>query len=488
MPKYLFLAMAIILLLVTVKAEAALQKSSLAIYVDGRQIETNTVAYVDNHKVWVAAEAIGKFGRDKVNLDTAAGRILIDFSRPDFRLENEELTNLVRSGIRLNFPVRTIGGKPYINLHSLEPLFDISYHYYSVNNLPALTVGLQTTSLDVQLNKPRVSKAIPGKINLVWDYISDNSRNLAEEKHIEGLDVLSPTWFAIVDEDGLVANKADLKYVEEAHAKNYQVWALITNSFDKELTKEILANDKAKENIIKQMIFYSSLYNLDGINIDFENIYDDDKDSLSAFVQDLTKALKKQNVTVSLDVTVPSNTSDWSRCYDREKLGSIVDYVMVMTYDEHWRTSPVSGPVASLDWVEKGVAATLNYVPKEKLLLGIPFYTREWEETTEYSRIKVKARTLSMEQAEKRVKEMNAPMTWLDDKGLYYTEYSKDDKLYRIWLEEERSVSLKAGLVSKYGLAGAASWRKDFEMPQIWEILKTELKPQEPQVEKKSKS
>lgn len=293
------------------------------------------------------------------------------------------------------------------------------------------------------------------------------------------MDIVSPTWFAVVDETGLVRSNADADYVKNAHANGYKVWALVTNSFNPALTHQILTNDAAQENIAKQLLQYAETYQLDGINIDFENIYDYDKDRFVGFVEKLSKTLRAHNLVVSIDITIPSNTPNWSKCYDRQRLGAAVDYVMLMTYDEHWSKSPKSGSVASLPWVENGVKNTLSFVPKEKLLLGIPFYTREWQETTdELGKVTVKAKTMSMAAVQKTIDAYNLQPVWLPDLGQHYVEYEKNDVLHKIWIEDAQSIALKAELVQKYDLAGAASWRKGFEAHHIWNVLNNALRPE----------
>lgn len=434
-------------------------------------------AYTDKYQLWLPITSVKSHIHDSIFIDHRENKAFITFSLPSFRLETEQLDRMISNGVELNFPLKEINGQLYINMYGLEKLFGIATVLHDDNKTVSISDDPHTGFLHpAKLNKVRKKEAHQGKLNLVWDHVFDQSRDLAKEQKITGLDIISPTWFAVVSEDGQVISKADMKYVQDAHDKGYKVWALVSNSFDRELTKKILASETAKQNIIKQLVVYASVYNLDGINIDFENVYDEDKDKLTQFIGALTAALKEQNLVVSIDVTVPSSSPFWSACYDRKALGKIVDYMMVMTYDEHWRTSPVAGSVASIGWVEKGIAAMLTYVPKEKLLMGIPFYTREWEETTVPDGIKVKSKALSMAQADKIVQSYKSDVVWLEDKGQHYTEYSKDDKRYRIWLEDDKSISLKANLVHKYQLAGAASWRKDFEKPYIWDILNQILK------------
>lgn len=339
----------------------------------------------------------------------------------------------------------------------------------------ASPVGAQPSAAGQSLLHGQPQSA--AKINLVWDHIYDASRNQVKLDKIDGLDIVSPTWFAVVDETGLIHSKADIGYVNDAHSKGYKVWALVSNSFNPDLTHSVLASSEAQENIIRQLLEYAAAYKLDGINIDFENIYENDKDRFSEFVEKLAKRLKEKNLTVSIDVTVPSNTPNWSKCYDRKRLGAAVDYVMVMTYDEHWRKSPVSGSVASLPWVEKGIQNTLALVPREKVLLGIPFYTREWEESIDAAGKKtVSAKTMTMAAVQQTIDEHNLHPVWLPDAGQYYVEYEKNNKTYKIWIENAHSIALKTELVHKYGLAGVASWRKGFEAKHIWNILNNNLR------------
>ena len=179
---------------------------------------------------------------------------------------------------------------------------------------------------------------------------------------------------------------------------------------------------------------------------DFENIYDSDKDALSRFVEEATGELHKQGITVSMDITVASDTANWSSCYDREVLGKTVDYLVLMAYDEHGRLSKTAGSVASINWVENGVKNLIAQVPPEKVILGVPLYMRLWEES---SIGRVTASTLSMAQADELKKAKKAKSIWLPNEGQYYFSYRENGKTYHVWQEEAKSLQLKAALVRK---------------------------------------
>lgn len=310
-------------------------------------------------------------------------------------------------------------------------------------------------------------------INITWEYVYEKTPDISDEEKIQGLDVVVPTWFSLSNE-GNVINKGDFNYVKDAHEKEYKIWGLVDNSFDPELTSKVIRNEEIKNRVISQIAFYASLYNLDGINIDFENVYYEDKDALVKFVEDLTYILKQQNLMVSIDVTVPGGSKRWSKVYDRERLAKIVDYVALMAYDEHWATSPVSGSVASIGWVEKGIQRSLESIPKEKLLLGIPFYTRVWEETKgENGKIEVSSKAIPIKNVEEILKKYDAVVTWDEKTGQYFATYEKDNSTYKVWIEDTESIKLKIQMAKKYGLKGIASWRKGYEYDKVWEVINT---------------
>ena len=311
---------------------------------------------------------------------------------------------------------------------------------------------------------------IKGKINLVWDQIWSKT-DMSKVEVIDGLDVISPTWFQLSNKDGELINRADIRYVEWAHNNNYKVWALLSNSFnDADVTREFLNNTDSRDNLIRKILAYSALYKLDGINIDFENLTAEDKDALTQFVREITPLLREQGLTVSIDINTAA-------CYDREALAQVVDYIIVMTYDQHWKGSPEAGSVAQVTWVEKMVQKYLETIPREKLVLGMPLYTRLWkEETGEDGGISLSSEALSMEQAREFIKKNAADVQWDEESGQFYEEARDKNIVYKMWLEDKNSINLRLGLVHKYKLAGAASWSKNFGIQEVWEVINTNLK------------
>lgn len=445
--------------------------------------------FIDDGKIEsaAAAEALQVDGRlllpvsfiqneiyDNVVLDEREKQLKLRFGLPRVNFGSAKLDRLIFSKTTFALPYQTIDGKRYVDGSVAQKLLGFTTKERKAGIV--ISSNVYSSFAPLTLNAAGKRPDIAGqKINLAWQPTFEAETNLATNEKHDGLNVVAPSWFEITQSDGFIKNNADLGYVRKAHEKGYQVWALITNRFDPDLTRRVLASESARQNVVKQLAAYTRLYELDGINLDFENVYDSDRDALTAFVGEIAAGLKEVGATVSMDVTVPSNVSQWSSCYDRKSLGKIVDYVMVMAYDEHWRTSPVSGSVASIGWVERGVVNTLKEVPAQKVVLGVPFYMREWEENRADGS-GVRAKTMTMQRAEETIREKGLRPVWLEDQGQYYFEYESGDKRYRVWQEERRSIELKLGLVDKYALAGAAAWRKGFEKPEIWSVMREKLK------------
>ena len=395
-----------------------------------------------------------------------------------------------RRSLRLEIPLLEEGWGAYLPADLVESLYGVRQRRHRVSGLVILEgpAGAASRSSDrsagghsgpLPVPSPGPSEALPGLpplINLTWEQVTPINPDTSRIGPLPGVNVVSPTWFHLVDSSGEVSNYADLAYTRWAHGRGYRVWGLVTNSFDPGLTRAVLGTEKGRREVIRRLLAYARLYELDGINVDFENVYLQDGRNLVRLVEELTPPAHRMGLTVSIDVTVKSPNPTWSLFFDRRALGRVVDYMAVMTYDETPAASPVAGPVASLPWVEKGLVGVLEEVPREKLLLGVPFYTRLWKETPlGGGRVRTTSLALSMEEAESLLRERGLTPRWDPDAGQHFAAFEEGGSRYRIWLEDDRSMAARASLVVKYRLAGIASWRRGYEKPTTWKVIATEL-------------
>lgn len=314
-----------------------------------------------------------------------------------------------------------------------------------------------------------------GKINLVWDMTYSKKYMEFSREKSPGIDIWSPTWFEIIDREGTIKNRANPEYVEWAHNNGWQVWGLVANAFnDIEGTSIILNSTELRHNVIRQILAYAALYDLDGINLDFENIYLKDKDAYTQFVREISPLLREQGLVVSVAVGVPGGSETWSLSHDRRALGETVDFVCLMTYDQNW---PAPGSSAELQWVEDRLVATLEEVTPDRLLLGIPLYTRLWAEEEVDGKMKTSyLAALTIDGVWKRVEENDATVVWNPSQGQYHATYEKDGRTIKMWIEDADAVNAKTSLVHKYNLAGSCVWAANFANESVWPVFERNLK------------
>ncbi|WP_235338427.1 glycosyl hydrolase family 18 protein [Paenibacillus wulumuqiensis] len=313
------------------------------------------------------------------------------------------------------------------------------------------------------------------KVNLTWEAIYEKRRDPHTIGELPGVNVISPTWFEIIDGSGNVRSKADMEYVNWAHHRGIEVWALLSNGFNADRTTEALSSYENRRHIITQMIEYARVYQLDGINIDFESVHTSDGPNVTQFIRELKPLAARHSLVLSMDVTPKSNSELWSKFLDRESLAPSLDYMMVMAYDEHWAASPIAGSVASLDWTEKAMRRVLeeDEVPADKLILGIPLYTRIWTEKSENGATKVSSKAVGMESIAKLLTEKKLKPRLDQASGQNYVEYKEKGATYKIWIEDEVSLAARVELARKLQLGGIASWTRSLGDEHAWDILST---------------
>lgn len=331
----------------------------------------------------------------------------------------------------------------------------------------------QTTRETVYAGPEYTSIHLDEKVNLVWhqiDYQEMNSQFAEDTADVTGVNVISPTWYFLADSEGEITSFADADYVKSAHKKNMQVWALISNfSADVDSTT-LLASRAARQKVQNYLIGQAKEIGFDGINIDFEGIAQEAGCDYVQFIRELSILCRKNGIILSVDVPVPM---DFSKYYNREELGNVCDYVIMMGYDEHYAGSDIVGSVASMDFEETGIQNMLTEVSKDKLISAIPFYTRLWyTETLADGTANVTSEAYSMDNIEALLTEKGVTATYDESTGQQYAEWTDSDgKFCQVWLEDENSIAARAALVSKYELSGIAEWVLGREQSWVWNVI-----------------
>lgn len=305
------------------------------------------------------------------------------------------------------------------------------------------------------------------KINLAWHQVTSEAANAALGETIQnmaGVNVISPTWFSVTANEGTISSLASADYVNEAHSRGMEVWGLIDNFNPDVSTLETLSSRSSREHIIQKLLEEAQRVGLDGINVDFEALTEEEAPHFIQFVRELSVVCRANNLVLSVDNPVPQFTG----FYNRKEQGIVADYVIIMGYDEHTTGSEEAGSVASLPFVKEGIEKTLQEVPKEKVINGIPFYTRLWTESNNGT---LSSEVMTMDAASQYIQENGIEVYWEKETAQNYGELLTDNGTQKIWLEDEQSIEEKMKLISQYELAGVASWKLGFERADVWNVI-----------------
>ncbi len=307
------------------------------------------------------------------------------------------------------------------------------------------------------------------KINLGWHQVMSEAANDTLGSAVmsnSGLNVISPTWFSLKSTDGDIRSIATREYVDKAHNMGMEVWALIDN-FDKDVsTFQTLSKTTSRTNLIRNLMNEVLKYDIDGINVDFEEVSYDAGEPFVQFIRELSIECRKEGIVLSVDNYVPRESTTH---YNRKEQGIVADYVIIMGYDEHWGSGGVAGSVASLGFVEDGIVQTLEEVPANKVINAVPFYTRVWKTNGD----KVTSEALDMETAKNFINKNGLTMTWNAVAGQNYGEIQKGNTLYQIWMEDKDSIEAKLAIMKKYNIGGVAAWKLGYETSDIWDMIAT---------------
>lgn len=326
-------------------------------------------------------------------------------------------------------------------------------------------------------------------INMAWHNVTNDTANsgvLEKIANSKGLTTIAPTWYHVKDTEGNLESISSAEYVNYAHQSNIEVWATVRDfdggisSYEESL--ELLSSTSNREKLINQLIAEALQVGLDGINVDFEKISEECGEHYIQFIRELSVRCRQNSLVLSVDNYVPKG---YNMQYDRKEQGIVADYVVIMGYDEHFGGSPEAGPVSSYDFVKDGIEETLKEVPAEKVISGIPFFTRLWKEIPKSEQelaeqagteegeypMKVTSDALGMSAAESVVETSGAEITRDENAKQDYATWTSGEETYKIWLENEESIEAKLKLMKKHKLAGTAAWALGQEKKSTWELI-----------------
>lgn len=304
--------------------------------------------------------------------------------------------------------------------------------------------------------------------------------------HIDRIDIVAPSAYN-VEEDGVVWGDVDPRVVALARAHDVEIVPLLVNrGFDQQKLHTLLADDAARARIGASLAELCRRHDYDGIQIDFENLSIHDRDAFTRFYRELNEALRPAGCGLSVAVVhrpdeLPGPTQyhkwlfdSWRGGYDLRALGEIGDFISIMSYSQHTRRTP-PGPQAGIPWVEDVVEYFLQFVPAEKLSVGIPVGSQHWytsyDEDITPELARSYSRQLSHSWAMGMLERHDAELQWSDEQQVGYAFFPVGGTFEWIFLEDARSFRAKLDLMRRHELRGFSVWVLGPEDPAIWEAL-----------------
>ena len=315
------------------------------------------------------------------------------------------------------------------------------------------------------------------RITIVWHYMDSESGNSSYENRtadMTGVDVISPTWFSLTDNEGNIRSIGKKSYVKKAHKDNLQVWGLVSDFSSDMDTSMVLASTAARRNCIGNLVSEAERLGLDGINLDFEYMEAPDGAAYSQFVREMSIACRKSGLVFSVDLACPY---EWNSYIDRKEVGTVADYLINMGYDEHYVGSE-AGSVASLAFEERAVRELIKMgIPERKIISGVPFYTRIWYTSwNDDGTMNINSEELSMGVVQTTLNTWGVTPVWDAETAQNYADWTLDNGVRcQIWIEDGESMARKILLIPKYNLGGTAAWVLGAQSDSIWQVISDNL-------------
>lgn len=427
-------------------------------------------------ETYIAADFVQQYTNVEYTVMEEPNRVLIIYQWGEVTYANVRKQDFIRMEASIKSPIIAVGnrGDKVAVLEQQDEWSKVRTEGGFIGYIPSKKLGdAYQETISREFEEPEyTSMKQDDKVNLVWHQITnmDSNYNLVYDiANMTGVNTISPTWFSISSNEGDISSLAYDGYVTEAHNKGLKVWGLVDNFSTEIDTATVLNSTSARENLTNQLIAAAIQYKLDGINVDFEALTEDAAEGYVQFMRELSVKCRNNSLVLSVDVPVPMPYTEF---YNRAELGVVSDYVIIMGYDEHYVGSE-EGSVASLPFEEQGIQDTLDDVPAEKIISGIPFYTRLWKIDANGE---VTSEAIGMDTADEYISANNVTTNWSEETSQDYGEYQDSEgNTYKIWLENEKSIAEKVKLVKEYNLAGVAAWKLGFERASIWEVITQNL-------------
>lgn len=425
--------------------------------------------------VYVAADFVKKYTNYNYTLFTDPNHVQIDtlWEETTYAEIKKDTAVRVLGGIKSPILEEVLAGSRVVILEQMETWAKVktenSYIGY-VENKYLKNITKEVPTKASHYVEPEYTSLVKDyKISMGW-YVGSSASFAELTANTKGMNVVAPMWFSLKDSEGNIRSVAETALVQAAHQKGMEVWAVVDDfnyaaDYGAQVDVDaVLASTSKREVLIENIISQALSCQLDGINIDFERVKSNSSEHFLQFLRELSIKCRGYGLVLSVDNYVPLNSKS---SYARAEQGRIVDYVVIMGYDEHWANCGEAGSVASINYVSNGLDNTIQDVKAEKVINALPFYTRVWK--TEGAT--VTDQSLTMKNTKDYISRNQIQTVWDEETCQNYAEWESGDVTYQVWFEDEDSIGVKLNVMQTKNIGGVAVWRLGYETPAVWELI-----------------
>ena len=436
-------------------------------------------AFIEGDAVYIAADYIKKFVNYSVDRYETHVQVYTQWDSKQIATVKKDTNIRVKGGIKSPILCDVAKGASVQVLEKMENWSAVktenSLIGYVENKFLAEETTVAETPVTDVITPEYTSVRMDGKVNLGFHAIGGQAGNDTLDSMVSesiGMNVIAPTWFSLSDNEGNYRSFGDSNYVKKAHDMGLQVWGVLDDfNYRLETGAEvdiytILSSTSKRKNLVQSITQKALELGMDGINLDFEKVSDEAGIHFVQFIRELSVLCRQNNLVLSSDNFVPFH---FNNHYRLDIQGQVLDYVIIMGYDEHWHGSGDPGSVASIGYVQDGIAKTVEMVPAEKIVNALPLYTILWKSeganvTDEY---------LTIKNTGEFINRIGITPTWDEETCQNYAEWEDGDAFYQIWFEDSQSIAAKLNVMEAKSIGGVAVWRLGYGNNPIWELLST---------------
>ena len=435
------------------------------------------IVYMENDTIYLALDYVKMFTNFSYEMYDQHMQVYTEWGTKDVATVKKNTAIRLRGGVKSEIVKDLAKGDQVEILEKMENWSKVksedSFIGYVENKMLEDEKQVEETPVTDYQMPEYTTNQLDGKVSLGWHSIGGVGGNDTLDSMVAGtigMNVIAPTWFSLRDNEGNFESFGTKAYVDRAHALGLEVWGVLDDFNYNNVHKAgidvlaVLSSTTKRSRLVEGITKTALALGLDGINLDFERVTADCGEHYVQFIRELSVQCRLNGLTFSIDSYVPFNFNSYLR---RDIQGEVADYVIIMGYDEHWHGSGDPGSVASIGYVSNGIDKTLEQVPKEKVVNGLPFYSIVWKT----SGAQVTDQYLTLNNTETYLKSINVKGEWDEETQQMYYKWTSGGATYQIWAETEESLAVKINVMRAKDIAGVAVWRLGYGTKGVWQMI-----------------